>query len=200
MSYDDPSMKNGFLMEQAQPLQSRYTYADLLRWDDDHRYELIDGELYRMTSPTLAHQEILGELFLQFAAFLKGKPCKVLVAPFDVRLNAEGKDDTVLQPDILVVCDTTKFDVRSCVGAPDLVVEILSPSTSGRDQLLKFHKYLQAGVREYWIVDPDSKTVAVYILENGKYVCNAYGSEDTIPVHVLEGCHIVMRDVLETSL
>ena len=100
-----------------------------------------------------------------------------------------------MQPDILVVCDKSKLDGKSVLGAPDLVIEILSPSTSLRDKVLKFRRYLQAGVREYWIVEPDSKAVSVHILTNGEYVTHPYCEEDTIPVHVLEGCVIKLTEI-----
>ena len=174
----------------------RYTYTDYAGWDTDDRYELIDGVPYLMSpGPNRKHQEISGELYGQLRDFLKGKPCKVYHAPFDVRLDVAGLDNTVVQPDIMVICDHSKLGKASCDGAPDLVVEILSPSTSSRDKLLKFNKYLQSGVREYWIVDPDSKTLSAHVLENGKYITGAFGDEDTVPVKVLPGCRINLHDV-----
>ena len=173
-----------------------YTYADYASWDDDTRYELIDGVAYMMSpAPGRRHQGISGELHRQIKNFLRGKTCKVYDAPFDVRLNAAGDDDTVIQPDIVVVCDQSKLDDKGCNGAPDLVVEILSPSTSGKDRVLKFNKYLQAGVREYWIVDPDNNTVSAHLLKDGQYVTSAYAETDAVPVHVLEGCTISLTDV-----
>ena len=176
-----------------------YTYADYASWDDDKRYELIDGIAHVMYAPTVDHQSALTGLFLQFGNFLKGKTCKVFVAPFDVCLNGKGDDDyTVVQPDLLVICDRTKIDNRKyCNGAPDLVIEILSPSTSRHDRLVKLNKYLIAGVREYWIVDPDDRSVNVHILENGKYVINAYDEHETIAVSILDGCEIKLPDVFD---
>ena len=174
----------------------RYTYADYASWDDDARYELIDGIAYMMSpAPGRRHQGIGGNIFAHLWNFLRGKPCKVYDAPFDVRLNAADDDDTVVQPDIVVVCDQAKLDDKGCNGAPDLVVEILSPSTASRDRVLKFNKYLQAGVREYWIVDPDSKTVLTHMLKDGQYMTRAYAEADTVPVHVLDGCTISLPDV-----
>ena len=173
----------------------KYTYKDYLNSDDDIRYELIDGVIYMMSSPSQAHQDISGELYGRLWNFLRGKPCKVYHAPFDVLLNADTTDDTVLQPDLLVVCDMAKLDGKSCVGAPDMVIEILSPSTSKKDRIIKLNRYLQAGVREFWIVDPDDKGVTVYILKNGEYIVRAYEDTDIAPVHVLDGCRINLPEV-----
>ncbi len=143
-----------------------YTYADYCAWSDDERWELIDGVAYAMSpGPTTLHQSILGELFAQIHNFLIGHSCKVIPAPFDVRLNADKDDNTVVQPDISVVCDRSKLNEKGCKGAPDLVIEILSPASSSRDKVLKFNKYLEAGVREYWLVDPSDKTVMVFSFE-----------------------------------
>jgi Uma2 family endonuclease len=173
----------------------RYTYADYLTWPDDVRYELIDGIPYMTAAPSRIHQEILVELSGQLRDFLKGKPCKLFVAPFDVRLNADSGDDNVVQPDLLVVCDRSKLDDKGCTGAPDMIIEILSQSTARYDRVLKFNTYRHAGVREYWIVDPDSKTVTAHILKGGDYATRAYGDTDTAPVHVLQGCEINLTDV-----
>ena len=174
-----------------------YTYEDYLSRDDETRFELIDGVIHLMAPPAQAHQEISGELHLQLANFLKGKPCKVFYAPFGVRLNAETGDNTILEPDLLVVCDMSKLDGKSCNGAPDMVIEILSPSTSRKDKTIKFAKYLQAGVRELWFADPADKTVSVCILKNGEYCIRTYDNTQTVQVHVLEGCEINLQDVFE---
>jgi len=177
----------------------RYTYADYLTWDDDTRWELIDGVPYMMSAPSRVHQELSGSLYTQLAVFLKGKSCKVYYAPFDVRLNADTLDNTVVQPDIVIVCDRTKLDKAGCAGVPDMVVEILSPSTSRYDRTLKFSTYLKSGVHEYWVVDPESKTLAVHLLRDGEYVTRAYTDEDTVPVCVLEGCIIDLAAVFEEN-
>ena len=180
------------------PLQNeekRYTYADYCTWDDSERWELIDGAPYAMSSPSQRHQSILGELFGQLWSYLKGKPCVPFMAPFDVRLNAAENDDTVVQPDILVVCDNSKLDGKCCKGAPDLVIEILSASTAMFDRFIKFQKYREAGVREYWIVDPDTKTLQVYTLKQGEYVVTAYFETPIAPVSILPGCEINLDDV-----
>ena len=172
-----------------------YTYADYLTWDDDRRWELIDGVAYLMSAPTWEHQRISGELYGQLWLFLKKTPCRVFHAPFDVRLNADQEDDMVVQPDLLVICDHSKLIGTGCVGAPDMVIEILPPSTAACDRLVKFNKYLQSGVREYWIVDSDTKTVSAHVLENGKYITSAYGEADAPPVHILDGCTIDLSSV-----
>jgi len=174
----------------------RYTYSDYESWDDDKRYELIDGIAYLMSAPTTAHQETLTGLFLQFANFLIGKTCKVFVAPYDVCLSGKGdNDNTVVQPDIFINCDKSKIDAKRCNGAPDLVIEILSPSTARKDRFVKLNKYLEAGVREFWLVDPEYKGVTVHILENGKYIISAYEDHETIEVSILEGCKIKLPEV-----
>ena len=178
----------------------RFTYADYESWDDENRYELIDGIAYMMSAPTVEHQSIIVELSRQLANFLKGKPCKVFITPFDVCLNGLGdEDDTVVQPDVLVVCDESKLDKKRCNGAPDMVIEILSPSTSKRDLFIKLKKYQNAGVREYWIAAPDAKAVNVHLLENGNYVIHPYESDDTISVNILDGCVIALSDVFESQ-
>ena len=180
------------------PLQQeneRYTYADYCTWDDSERWELIEGIPYAMSpAPTQAHQSISVKLSWQLQSFLNGKPCKLFTAPFDVRLNAANEDYTVVQPDLLVVCDHIK-DGKCCNGAPDLVIEIISPSTARHDRLVKYNLYKGAGVREYWIVDPETKTVSVNVLGDGTYSAYAYGDTDTAPVSVLPDCTINLQDV-----
>jgi Uma2 family endonuclease len=174
--------------------KSYYTYADVLEWDEDVRAEIIDGELYMMATPTRSHQNIIWELTRQFGNFLQGKSCKGYYAPFGVRLfpQDDQSDDTFVEPDIVVVCDSSKLDDRGCNGAPDLVVEILSPSTARHDRVVKFRKYLEAEVREYWIVSPEEKTVQVHILNDGQYITKTYDETDEAPVTVLPGCVIAL--------
>jgi len=178
--------------------EEHYTYNDYSSWDDGIRYELIDGAVYAMSpAPSSAHQGVSMALSIQLGSYLKGKPCKVFAAPFDVRLNADTFDDTVVQPDIVVICDQEKLSGTGCTGAPDLVIEITSPSTARNDRLIKFNLYQQYGVREYWIVDPDTKSVTVHILESGKYITSAYADTDSVAVHVLDGCTIDLTEVFE---
>ncbi|MDR1655060.1 MAG: Uma2 family endonuclease [Treponema sp.] len=174
-----------------------YTYADILKLDESVRAEIIDGELFMMAPPVTGHQIISRELLGQLWQFLKGKPCQVFAAPFGVRLfpRADLSDDTFLEPDLAVICDRSKITKEGCEGAPDMVIEILSPSNTRHDRLRKFRKYLAAGVKEYWIVDGGEKTVDVHILDNGRYVTSVSGGDDEVPVSVLPGCTITLRDV-----
>ncbi|MEF8714045.1 MAG: Uma2 family endonuclease [Accumulibacter sp.] len=152
----------------------RHTYGEYLAWPEEARYELIDGIAYAMgPAPLRQHQRVVLEIARQIAAAVDGGPCEVNVAPFDVRLprGNEGDDliDTVVQPDIVVVCDRSKLDDRGCRGAPDWLVEVLSPSSAGHDQVRKLFLYERHGVLEYWLVHPADQVVTVYRLENGSY-------------------------------
>ena len=194
MDYKEHTLDSS--VEEAQPAYDvRYTYSDYLLWDDDVRRELIDGVPYLMAAPNRRHQGILGELHFQLRSFLKGKPCKVYFAPFDVRLNADTLDDTVVQPDILVICDHSILNDANCAGAPDMVVEILSPSNPRYDKITKFNRYLKAGIREYWIIDPETQSLAVNILNNDNYITHVYTDKETVPVNVLAGCYIDLSEV-----
>ncbi|MSQ73508.1 MAG: Uma2 family endonuclease [Betaproteobacteria bacterium] len=148
-----------------------HTYAEYLSWPGDLRYELIDGAAYLMSpAPLRVHQEIVGEIYFQVRAALEGKPCRAYVAPFDVRLpkadEADERIDTVVQPDLLVVCDESKLDERGMRGAPDWIVEVLSQSTAVHDQTIKLAAYERAGVREVWLVHPTDRSVTVYRLRD----------------------------------
>jgi Uma2 family endonuclease len=179
--------------------EKTYTYADYLAWDTHERYEIIDGAAYMMSAPSVIHQNISGELFGQFWNFLKGKPCRVFAAPLDVRLfpREDDSDDTIVQPDLLVVCDGSKLtDNRACRGAPDLLIEILSPSNTLNAMFLKFHLYLKAGVREYWIINPETKVIQKHILAKPEgappeqYISTVYENPETLDVAVLPGLRI----------
>jgi Uma2 family endonuclease len=174
-----------------------YTYADILEMDEHVRAEIIDGELFMMAPPATGHQIISRELLGQLWQFLRGKPCQVFPAPFGVRLfpRADLRDDTFLEPDIVVICDSAKITKAGCEGAPDMVVEILSPSNTRHEMLSKFKKYLAAGVREYWVVDGDEKTVEIHILEQGRYVISVAEGSDEVPVTTLPGCTIKLQDL-----
>jgi Uma2 family endonuclease len=204
MSIDDGDLskdKSMAVKESAEPLYSseqRYTYADYASWETEDRYELIDGRAYIISAPSQAHQSIVGELHGQFWNYLKGKPCKVLLSPFDVCLFGLGDDDyTVVQPDLIIVCEKSKLDGKRCNGAPDLAIEVLSPSSRTHDRLRKFNKYLEAGVREYWIVDPDDKYLTAHVLNGEQYTTKMYDDSSNAPVFILDGFEINMSDVFD---
>ena len=182
--------------------KDHYTFADCLTWGEKERIEIINGEAVMMAPPTRIHQEILMELSRQLANFLEGKTCKVYPAPFAVRLFEKDGDrpenvDTMVEPDISVVCNYDKLDKHGCKGAPDLVIEILSPSTQRHDQLVKLSLYQRAGVREYWIVDPENRTVRVMLMyEDSRFQLHeVYGCEELAKVNVLDGCFIELAKV-----
>ena len=173
-----------------------YTYKEYAAVDDDNRYELIDGIAYMMASPSSAHQRISSELHGRLWQFLRGRTCEVF-ATLDVRLNADSYDDTVVQPDILVVCDKSKIDNRGILGAPDLVIEILSRSTATMDFMRKFYLYQTSGVKEYWIIDPGSKTISVMILENNEYLRHVYSKKDKIKSVILKGFKLTVNEIFD---
>lgn len=181
--------------------QKPYTFADISTWKEGENIEIINGEAFMMATPSSQHQEISMEIARQLANFLEGKPCRVYPAPFGVRLFEQDNDrpedvDTVVIPDISVVCDRSKIDRYGCKGAPDLIIEILSPSTRRHDRLIKLNLYQRAGVREYWIVDPENRAVQVFLLEDGALkIHEDYGREDVAKVHVLSGCFIELNKV-----
>lgn len=152
-----------------------HTYADYLAWPDGESGELIDGIAYvrEPPAPSRSHQELAGELYHQLRVALKGHPCRAYVAPFDVRLPKAGEVDdnvdTVVQPDVFIVCDSAKLDERGMRGAPDWLAEVLSPTTSCHDQLVKLPVYERAGVPEVWLVHPTDRLVTIYRLEGGCY-------------------------------
>jgi len=178
-----------------------YTYADYLKWEGPERYQLINGEVFQMASPTVEHQAILRDLLLQFGTWLKGKPCQVFAAPLDVRLfpKKDKSDKTVVQPDLLVVCDKSKLAKGSVDGAPDLVIEIVSPSNTHSELFLKFQYYLKAGVKEYWVIDPEKKKVQVNIYQEGRYNSTIFNKNDSIFVTVLSGLEIQLKSIFESA-
>lgn len=168
-----------------------HTYADYCSWPDDARYELIDGVAYAMgPAPLRVHQKVLMELGYQIRGALEGKPCEVYLAPFDVRLpkadEADDQVDTVVQPDLSVICDQGKLDRRGCRGAPDWVVEVLSRSTASHDQMQKRRVYERAGVKELWLVHPVDRIVTIYRLDSGRYGApDVFELENSLPVGIL---------------
>ena len=186
-------------------LTKRYSYADYLTWFDNVRRELIDGFIHLMSpAPSIKHQIVTGNIHTIVNSYLKSKKCKVLIAPADVRLlNNQKKADkdvfSVVQPDLFIVCDLAKLDDKGCIGAPDMIVEIVSLSNTKHDVKTKFNLYQQNGVREYWIVFPYDKMVQVFLLdENGKYQHQAnYTEEDKVKVNIFEDLYIDLQDVFE---
>ncbi|MEQ9307592.1 MAG: Uma2 family endonuclease [Marinoscillum sp.] len=184
--------------------EATYSYADYLKWSFEERVELIKGKLFRMSpAPKRSHQEIGGDLFVSIYTFLKGGACKVYQAPFDVRFpsRSEDADDqtfTVVQPDICVICDHSKLDDAGCKGAPDLIVEILSPSTASKDLNEKYQLYEEHGVQEYWVVYPGECVLEIYDLQHGKYVSRGkFVRENTVESKVLRGLKIELSEVFE---
>lgn len=151
-----------------------YTYGNLLAWPEHERWELIEGVPFAMTpAPNVRHQEVAGALYRIFGNYLQGKACRVFIAPLDVLLTEGQEPDeqipTVIQPDVFVVCDKYKLDKRCCKGAPDLIIEVLSPATARKDRKEKFLLYEKHSVKEYWLVEPDTKLVTVFTLKDGQY-------------------------------
>ena len=191
----------------AEQKRGSFSYKDYCKWTDDERWELIDGVEYDMSpAPSRIHQKLSGELFVRIYDVLKEKQCDVYAAPFDVRLPdyAEASDEevfTVVQPDIVVVCDESKLDERGCLGAPDLVIEILSPYTAAKDMKVKRNLYEKHGVREYWLVHPTDKTLMIYSLRQDKQYAKAeiYAGQDIVESTVIENLKIDLTDLFGFS-
>jgi Uma2 family endonuclease len=184
-------------------LDKTYTYADYLKWTFQERVELIKGKLFKMSpAPNRMHQGISSVIHSELFYFLKGEKCRVYSAPFDVRLPGKSKDDrniiTVLQPDICVICDEAKLDFKGCIGAPDIVVEILSPGNNITELRNKYEVYEQAGVQEYWVVSPQDKTFLVYTLASGKYhASRLMVAGDTLHSSVLKGFSLELAQLFD---
>ncbi|MDR2234172.1 MAG: Uma2 family endonuclease [Tannerella sp.] len=196
-------------MELILDMTKRYTYADYLTWLDGQTRELINGMIQKMSpAPRLVHARVNRVILWNLETFIrkyKGA-CEVFTAPFDVRFprqgeTADNKIDTVVQPDICVVCDLSKLDERGCCGAPDLIVEILSPATLKKDVTYKFALYEAASVKEYWIVQPKDKSITVFLLqEDGKYDDGTpYELEGQVPVHIFDDYPIDLDDIFGKS-
>ena len=155
-------------------LSKTYTYADYFKWKFEERVELIKGKVFKMSpAPNRFHQKLAGHIFNRLSNFLEGKPCEVYTAPFDVRIPRKSVNDkdilTVLQPDVCVICDLSKLDVRGCIGAPEIVVEVLSPGNNAKELKKKYEVYEEAGVLEYWVVSPQDQWLRMYTLKEGKF-------------------------------
>ncbi len=189
--------------------KQQFSYAEYLHWSDNKMREIINGMVYSFSAPFRKHAEVTISFLKKVLPYIdrrKGK-CKVYHAPFDVRLplNGETADDeiyNVVQPDICVICDLSKLDERGCIGAPDLIVEVFSPSTGKRDMNEKYFLYEAAGVKEYWLVYPDSKAVTKFLLhDDGKYddgtTYEVINGETKVPIEVLEGLVVDLEDLFQ---
>ena len=158
-------------IEQLDLINGVYTYADYVLWNIKERLEVIKGKIFRLDTPDVSHQRISGNLIGEFYNYFKGKSCKLFAAPFDVVLeNKKGVEYSVVQPDICVVCDPKKLENdKRCLGAPDLIIETLSPGNTKKEMRYKYELYEEAGVYEYWVVRPIDKEITQFVLENGKY-------------------------------
>jgi Uma2 family endonuclease len=171
-------------------LSKTYTYADYLQWTFDERLELIKGKIFKISpGPGSLHQRLVHRTSLYLGNHLIGKQCEIFISPFDVRFTRPSKDDkdiiTVVQPDICVVCDPAKIDDKGCLGAPDIVVEVLSPGNNKKELQNKYEIYEESGVSEYWIIQPIEKTFLKYNLIEGKYHANkllTIGDDVTTPI------------------
>jgi Uma2 family endonuclease len=176
-----------------------YTYTDFFTWPDDFRAEIVNGTIFTMPPPKIKHQDVVLEIASQIKAYLKGKPHKVCVAPVSVRLfpQADGSDRTVFEPDVVVLKDTSIVGEHGIAGVPDMLVEVLSPASARYDRTVKYDFYERAGVKEYWIVDPDKKTVTVFLLRGGKYAGKTYQGDGTAAQSIFPDCIIDLMAVFE---
>ncbi|MES2652588.1 MAG: Uma2 family endonuclease [Bacteroidota bacterium] len=178
-----------------------YSYANYLRWEFEERLELIKGKIFKMAAPTTLHQRVTGRIHGELYHFLKKHSCEVLVSPFDVRFPEKSAADdavfTVLQPDVCVVCDAEKLDNRGCIGAPDLIVEVLSPSSRKKDMVNKFNVYEKHKVKEYWIVEPTEKCILKYRLNtSGLFIGDRpYQINDQLTSCILPGFCLTIDEV-----
>ncbi|TDQ11169.1 Uma2 family endonuclease [Pedobacter metabolipauper] len=178
-----------------------YSYAAYLSWQFEERVELIRGKIYEMCAPTMDHQDVAGNLFVKLSVFLEQKQCKAYIAPCDVRFPTGSTKDkdiyTVLQPDLFVLCDKTKREPLGCIGAPDLVAEVLSRGSSSKDRKLKFDIYQEFGVREYWVINPFKRTLVKYVLQkDGLYDAGTELLADgLLTSSVLPGFMVSLREV-----
>ena len=189
------------LVEEPDPSLT-YSYADYMQWKFKERLELFRGKIYKMGAPNTLHQVVAGNLYGEMRNYLKGKSCQVFIAPFDIRLPIKNKKKdneitTVVQPDVCIVCDPSKVDERGVCGAPDLVIEILSPGNSQKEVRNKYELYEEAGVKEYWVISPTEQNLVVFLLTaegkfgNGKM----YTSGDNLETAVVPGFAIDVTEI-----
>ena len=189
-------------MELVLDITKRYTFADYLTWIDDLRRELIDGFIKMMAAPTFVHADVVSEITTQLRIFVKKEKgrCKVVSSPVAVRFYTQGTEDaditTVVQPDICVVCDLSKIDKKKGIlGAPDMIVEVFSPSTGKRDLNEKFNLYEKHGVLEYWVVYPEEQSIHAFVLSNGEYGDGTVYSQGTIPISIFPECKLDIEEI-----
>lgn len=185
-------------------LDRKFTYTDYLSWPEEEHWELINGIPYNMTpAPSTQHQKIVTTLIALFYNALKDSPCQVFGAPFDVRLPEQDKNSedifTVVQPDVAIICDRNKLDSRGCLGGPDLIIEVTSPSTLRKDIKEKFYLYEKAGVNQYWMIYPEQKTVVTFGLDKeGKYGRpNIYCETDIIQIETFKSINIDLSEIFQ---
>ncbi|MCC5945369.1 MAG: Uma2 family endonuclease [Bernardetiaceae bacterium] len=188
-------------------LDGTYTYADYLTWRFEQSVELIKGKIFKMSpAPSTKHQRISGRLYGNLYQFFRYNPCELFSAPFDVRLLDKKKSKkankeiyTVVQPDICVICDKNKIDKRGAIGAPDLIIEILSPGNSKKEMKTKYALYEEAGVQEYWIVFPSEHVLQQFILnEQGKYeLKNSFTEDEVFNAHIFPDLQIDLAEIFE---
>jgi len=182
-----------------------YSYADYITWTIEERFELIKGKVFKMNAPRRMHQKVSGHIFYSFYSALRGKSCDVYEAPFDVRLPKSSLKNedifTVVQPDICIICDPSKLDDAGCIGAPDLVVEILSPSNNRKELKFKFDVYEENGVKEYWIVSPEAQTLQINVLVKNSYQSSRlYSHGDVVGSSILPGYELNVSDIFEDAI
>ena len=185
------------------PSKKKYTAKEFFEFtkDKEERYELINGEIYMMAAPNVSHQRLLREISAILTNYLKGKPCESFFAPLDVVLfekekkNESDKSQNVFQPDVFVVCDPNKISDKRINGAPDLIIEIVSPSSETHDYLRKFKVYMQYGVKEYWIVNPIKKEITVYFNAEDEEDYKSYTFDDKIKVSIFDDFEIDFKQL-----
>ncbi len=188
-------------VREPDPAYAAYTYADYLTWTIPEMVELIKGRVFKMAAaPRRIHQKVSGEIFNSIYNYLKGKKCEVYEAPFDVRLpvNSKKNEDiyTVVQPDICVICDKSKLDDAGCIGAPDLIIEILSPGNNRKELHNKYEVYEESGVQEYWIIQPEDQNLLIYTMVDGKYKASKlFTSGDVITTPIMPGFKLDLEEV-----
>lgn len=186
-------------LKQPDKENGAWTYADYKDWAlaPGERFEVIHGFAYAMSAPNERHQLVLGELCRQIANYLVGKNCKVFPAPYDVRLfyKENGSDDTVVQPDIAVLCGNEKRGAEGCRGAPDFIAEILSPSNTAIEMERKFSLYREAGVREYWVLDPENNILRTYQFKDGAVLSGLYTARETAAPAIFDDLTVDLESV-----